>query len=87
MGLPNCVSTITLSLSPLKDGEGKIAGTVGVSKDITEIKRINVEIKKKVKELEKWYNLTVDRELRMVELKKKIKELEGEIERLRGAVR
>ncbi len=75
---------ISLSLSPLKDGEGRIVGTVGVSKDITEIKRINAEMRKKVRELEKWYNLTVDRELKMVELKKKIKELEAEIERVRG---
>jgi len=39
------------------------------------------EIKKRKEELEKFYKLTVGRELRMIELKKKIKELE---ERMRG---
>ena len=35
------------------------------------------EIEDKEKELEKWYNLTVGRELKMIELKKKIEELKG----------
>lgn len=40
------------------------------------------ELQKKVAELEKWYKLTVGRELRMVELKKEIKEKEEEIKKL-----
>ncbi|MFH1657453.1 MAG: hypothetical protein ABH919_03225, partial [bacterium] len=36
------------------------------------------EIKKRKEELEKFYNLTIGREMRMIELKKKIKELEEE---------
>jgi hypothetical protein len=34
------------------------------------------ELKEKQQELEKWYNLTIGRELRMAELKEKIKEME-----------
>ncbi|MFA5746531.1 MAG: histidine kinase N-terminal 7TM domain-containing protein [Candidatus Paceibacterota bacterium] len=35
------------------------------------------ELQERQKELEKWYNLTIGRELRMAELKEKIKEIEG----------
>lgn len=38
------------------------------------------ESEKRAAELERWYKLTVGRELKMVELKKKIKELEEEVE-------
>ncbi|MCD6528528.1 hypothetical protein J7K44_02725, partial [bacterium] len=39
------------------------------------------EIEKRKEELEKFYKLTVGRELRMIELKKKIKELEEKMEK------
>jgi PAS domain S-box-containing protein len=44
--------------------------------DITERKKMEDELKKKMRDLEKFQKVAVDRELRMVELKKKIKELE-----------
>ena len=46
-----------------------------------ELKESYEEIKKRKEDLEKFYKLTVGRELRMVELKKQIKELEEKIER------
>lgn len=46
------------------------------TKELKESKEI---AEKRAAELEKWYNLTVGRELKMVELKKKIKELENKI--------
>ena len=42
-----------------------------------ELKKINQELKSKVEELERFNQLIVDRELKMVELKKRIKELES----------
>lgn len=42
------------------------------------------ELKDKVKELEKFQNLTVDRELRMIELKKETKELKEKLEKHKG---
>jgi hypothetical protein len=44
-----------------------------------ELEKANLELKKKIDELEKFYKITIGREVRMVELKKKIKELEEKI--------
>ena len=41
------------------------------------------ELKKWVKELEKFYEMAVDRELKMKEMKKEIKELSEELEKYR----
>ncbi|HJX05099.1 MAG TPA: PAS domain S-box protein [Candidatus Nanoarchaeia archaeon] len=49
---------------------------VGFFRDVTERKKADEELKKRTEELEKFNQLAVGRELRMVELKKRIKELE-----------
>jgi len=49
----------------------------GICKDITEKKKAEIALQEKVKELEKWYRLTVDRELKMTELKRRIRELKS----------
>ncbi|MFA5746540.1 MAG: histidine kinase N-terminal 7TM domain-containing protein [Candidatus Paceibacterota bacterium] len=46
------------------------------TKELEQSKQVAEE---RAKELEKWYNLTVGRELRMAELKKQIQGLEGEL--------
>jgi len=46
-----------------------------------EMEKVNLELKKKIDELEKFYKITVGREVRMVELKEKIKELEKKIKK------
>jgi PAS domain S-box-containing protein len=51
----------------------------GICKDITERKRAEMTLKEKVKELERWYRLTVDREVKMIQLKKRIQELESQL--------
>jgi len=61
---------------PLRDGDGKVVGLVGISRDITERKKIEDELKKKMYDLERFQKVGVGRELKMVELKKRIKELE-----------
>ena len=76
----------------VKDKDGKwhylesTANMIGkmllfVSKDVTERKQAEKEIKKRNLELEKTNKLMVGREIKMMELKKKIKELEGKEER------
>lgn len=47
----------------------------GVFTDVTNRKRAEEELKNKVNELEKFQEITVDRELEMIELKKEINEL------------
>jgi PAS domain S-box-containing protein len=54
---------------------GKPAIQVSI-RDVTEKKKIELESKARLEELERWHKLTVDRELKMVELKKRLKELE-----------
>ena len=50
-----------------------------IIQDITDIKKVEEELKKKLEELEKFHKLTIGRELQMIELKKRIKELEGKL--------
>ena len=59
--------------------EDRIAGRVWSFRDITERKKAEEEIKKKVRELEEFYEMAVNRELRMKELKKEIKKLEEKL--------
>ncbi len=47
---------ISLSLSQLKDNEGRVLGTVGVSKDITEENRLRRQLVKHEEELEKAHD-------------------------------
>jgi hypothetical protein len=46
-----------------------------------EMEKANVELKGKMGELERFYRVTVGREVKMAEMKKKIKELEGKKEK------
>jgi PAS domain S-box-containing protein len=52
---------------------------LGIITDITERKLAEEELNKKIKELEKWQNLTVGRELKMVELKKELNDLKRQL--------
>ncbi|MDP3296176.1 MAG: PAS domain-containing protein [Thermodesulfovibrionia bacterium] len=61
---------------PIKDSKGNIAGIVEVAENITERKKVENELKDRLKELEEFYDMAIGRELKMVELK-------GEIERLK----
>ncbi len=51
-----------------------------------EAEKANLELKKKVDELEKFYKITVGREVRMVELKSQIKDLRQTIKNLEGEI-
>jgi len=61
--------------SPILDKSGEITGTVGLARDITERKKMEEELKKKMNQLERFNRLTVGRELRMIEMKKEVNEL------------
>jgi PAS domain S-box-containing protein len=65
--------------TPVKDGKGNIVGILGIFWDISEHKKMEDELKKRVKELEDFYEIGVGRELRMIELKKEIENLKDEL--------
>jgi PAS domain S-box-containing protein len=67
--------------TPVKDEKGNIVGILGIFWDISEHKKMEDELKNRVKELEEFYNMSVGRELRMIELKKEINSLKEELEK------
>jgi len=73
------------SSSNLKDANGSIS-TIAYIKDITERKQYEEARKEKLEDLEKWYKLTVDRELKMIELKNEIRALANELNELKQSL-
>ena len=69
---------INLTISQLKDREGNIIGTVGVSKDITEEKTLRVELKEKNRELEE---LTENLEEKVLERTRELEKINRELRR------
>jgi len=67
------------SLLPVKGEDGKVKELILCIINVTERKKAEKEIEKKMKELEKFYEMAVGRELRMKELKGQIKKLEAEL--------
>jgi len=59
----------------IKDENNKVIGLLGLSWDITDRKRSEDEISKQMDELRRWYEVTLDREGRILELKKEVNEL------------
>ena len=71
---------IEIIVYPLKDSSGKVISVVEIRRDVTKNMQLNEEVKKRVRELEEFYDMAVGRELKMVELKE-------EVERLKKALR
>ncbi len=69
----------------MTDANGSM-NTIAYIKDITERKQYEEALKEKLEELEKWYKLTVDRELKMIELKNEIRALANEINELKQSI-
>ena len=65
----------------LKDEEGKPQAVLEISRDITENKKAEEELKKRFHQLEVFHKATVDRELKMKQLEGKIAELEAKLEK------
>ncbi len=69
---------INLTISQLKDREGNIIGTVGVSKDITEEKTLREELKENNRKLEE---LTENLEEKVIERTKELEKINRELRR------
>ena len=73
------------SSSNSMDANGSM-NTITYIKDITERKQYEEALKEKLEELEKWYKLTVDRELKMIELTNEIRALANELNELKQSL-
>lgn len=59
----------------IHDANNNAIGIVLIIRDITEKKINEMEIKNRLKDLQRFHNLSVDREIKMIELKKEVNEL------------
>ena len=78
-----------VSHRPMKDDKGRSSQSVIIATDITKLKKTQENLndskealKKKVSELEQFYDMAVGRELKMKKLKKEIRRLNSELESL-----
>ncbi len=68
-----------MTVYPLKDSFGKVVSIVEMRRDVTKHVQLDEELKRKMRELEEFYEMAIGRELRMKQLKEEIEELKGKI--------
>lgn len=76
---PNIGIPLLVTTSPLFNDKGEIVFSVHIAKDISEMKKAEKKLKKKMHDLEAFNKVAVGREIRMRELKIKIAELETKL--------
>lgn len=54
-----------------------------IVRDITEKDKFNRELEERIKELEEFYDIAVERELKMIEVKEEAKRLKAELEKFK----
>lgn len=74
-GNDNVARTVISNAAPIKDESGKVKAGIMVFHDITGSKNLELKLKEKIAELEKFNKIMVGRETRMIELKQEINEL------------
>jgi PAS domain S-box-containing protein len=67
--------TFIATKGPLRDGEGRVVGIFGISRDVTEQLRADADLRATVDELERFNRLAVGRELDMIRLKQQVNTL------------
>ncbi len=80
----------TLNASALRDSDGKVIGAIGILRDmrayeqvVRDLQESKAELQEKILDLEKFEEVVVGRELKMIALEKEIEGLKREIERAR----
>jgi PAS domain S-box-containing protein len=91
---PRCASgeviPTTLNASALRDPEGKVIGAIGIFRDmrayeqvVRDLEESKSELQEKILDLEKFEEVVVGRELKMIALEKELESLRKEVGRLR----
>jgi PAS domain S-box-containing protein len=82
----------SLNASALRDAEGKVIGAIGILRDMREYEQVvrdleesKGELQEKILDLEKFEEVVVGRELKMIALEKELEALRAEAEKLRAA--
>jgi len=81
----------TLNASALRDPDGKVIGAIGILRDMREYEQVvrdleksKSELQEKILDLEKFEEVVVGRELKMIALEKELESLRKEVGRLKG---
>jgi PAS domain S-box-containing protein len=81
----------TLNASALRDSDGKVTGAIGILRDmrayeqvVRDLEQSKGELQEKILDLEKFEEVVVGRELKMIALEREIERLKREIERLQA---
>ena len=80
----------TLNASALRDADGNVIGAIGILRDmrayeevVRDLERSKTELQEKILDLEKFEEVVVGRELKMIALEKELEGLQREVEKLR----
>src|SRR5437762_3209713 len=81
----------TLNASALRDSDGKVIGVIGILREIRAYERVvrdlrasQAELQEKILDLEKFEEVVVGRELKMIALEKEVESLRQQLERHKG---
>src|SRR5438046_2115929 len=81
----------TLNASALRDPDGRVIGAIGILRDMREYAKVvqdleksKGELQEKILDLEKFEEVVVGRELKMIALEKELENLRKEVGRLKG---
>src|SRR5262249_55935894 len=81
----------TLNASALRDQDGKVIGAIGILRDmrayekvVRDLEESKAELQEKILDLEKFEEVVVGRELKMIALEKELEKLQKEVEALQS---
>jgi PAS domain S-box-containing protein len=81
----------SLNASALRDADGKVIGAIGVLRDmrayeevVRDLEQSKTELQEKILDLEKFEEVVVGRELKMIALEKELESVQREVEKLRS---
>ena len=81
----------TLNASALRDSEGKVIGAIGILRDmrayeqvVRDLEKSKTELQEKIMDLEKFEEVVVGRELKMIALEKELEHLKRELAKFKS---